>query len=118
VKSGARILDEYNWGLSLDKSGKLDSIQTTNGLKFTSKEGAGPIIYSYAIRNQEKGATYECSVAIRTKNGTGPYATINFKGTMNSKDFNLQTVTCIKGKLTKKITAVNPKCPSGYKVKK
>jgi hypothetical protein len=28
------------------------------------------------------------------------------------------TITCIKGKLTKKVTAVNPKCPSGYKVKK
>ena len=25
------------------------------------------------------------------------------------------TITCIKGKLTKKITAVNPKCPAGYK---
>jgi hypothetical protein len=28
------------------------------------------------------------------------------------------TITCIKGKLTKKVTAVKPKCPSGYKVKK
>jgi hypothetical protein len=28
------------------------------------------------------------------------------------------TVTCVKGKLTKKVTAVKPKCPSGYKVKK
>jgi hypothetical protein len=27
------------------------------------------------------------------------------------------TITCIKGKLTKKITAVNPKCPAGYKKK-
>jgi hypothetical protein len=27
------------------------------------------------------------------------------------------TITCIKGKLTKKITAVKPKCPSGYKKK-
>lgn len=25
------------------------------------------------------------------------------------------TITCIKGKLTKKVTAVKPKCPSGYK---
>lgn len=25
------------------------------------------------------------------------------------------TITCIKGKLIKKVTAVNPKCPSGYK---
>jgi septal ring factor EnvC (AmiA/AmiB activator) len=27
------------------------------------------------------------------------------------------TITCTKGKLTKKITAVNPKCPAGYKKK-
>jgi hypothetical protein len=27
------------------------------------------------------------------------------------------TITCVKGKLTKKITAVNPKCPTGYKKK-
>lgn len=27
------------------------------------------------------------------------------------------TITCIKGKLSKKISAVNPICPSGYKVK-
>jgi hypothetical protein len=28
------------------------------------------------------------------------------------------TITCIKGKLTKKVTAVIPKCPTGYKVRK
>ena len=28
------------------------------------------------------------------------------------------TITCIKGKLTKKVTAVKPVCPTGYKVKK
>ena len=28
------------------------------------------------------------------------------------------TITCTKGKLTKKVTAVKPKCPKGYKVKK
>jgi hypothetical protein len=28
------------------------------------------------------------------------------------------TITCIKGKLTKKVTAAKPKCPSGYKLKK
>jgi hypothetical protein len=116
-KSGARVLDEYNWGLPLGKNGELVSIQTKNGLKFSSKEGTGPIIYAYAIRNQEKGASYECSVAIRTKNGNGPYSTVNFRGTMNSKDFNLQTITCIKGKLTKKVTAASPKCPTGYKKK-
>ena len=28
------------------------------------------------------------------------------------------TITCVKGKLSKKVTAVKPKCPTGYKLKK
>ena len=28
-----------------------------------------------------------------------------------------KTITCVKGKLIKKVTALNPKCPVGYKVK-
>jgi hypothetical protein len=28
------------------------------------------------------------------------------------------TISCIKGKLTKKVTGINPKCPAGYKKKK
>jgi hypothetical protein len=28
------------------------------------------------------------------------------------------TITCTKGKFTKKVTAVKPKCPNGYKLKK
>jgi hypothetical protein len=27
------------------------------------------------------------------------------------------SITCVKGKTTKKVTAVNPKCPTGYKKK-
>ena len=27
------------------------------------------------------------------------------------------TITCVKGKTTKKVTGANPKCPSGYKKK-
>jgi hypothetical protein len=27
------------------------------------------------------------------------------------------TITCVKGKITKQVTAVNPKCPAGYKKK-
>ena len=28
------------------------------------------------------------------------------------------TISCLKGKLTKKVTAIKPKCPSGYTLKK
>lgn len=27
------------------------------------------------------------------------------------------TIICVKGKLTKKVTAINPKCPKGYNKK-
>lgn len=30
---------------------------------------------------------------------------------------NKSSITCVKGKLIKKVTAINPKCPSGYKKK-
>jgi hypothetical protein len=29
-----------------------------------------------------------------------------------------KTITCVKGKSTKKISGTNPKCPKGYKLKK
>jgi hypothetical protein len=29
-----------------------------------------------------------------------------------------KTITCVKGKTTKKVTGINPKCPAGYKLKK
>ena len=28
-----------------------------------------------------------------------------------------KSITCVKGKSTKKVSAVNPKCPTGYKKK-
>jgi len=38
--------------------------------------------------------------------------------TKTQKSSASRTIICIKGKLTKKVTAINPKCPTGYKVKK
>jgi hypothetical protein len=29
-----------------------------------------------------------------------------------------KTITCVKGKKTKKASGTNPKCPKGYKVKR
>jgi hypothetical protein len=29
-----------------------------------------------------------------------------------------ETITCVKGKKTKKVSGVDPKCPRGYKVKR
>jgi hypothetical protein len=85
----------------------------------------------------------DCNISIQSHNGkeilqrpsfAGP--TINTKGKLNSFESTFATVlyetkleakptvakkttiVCVKGKLTKKVTAVNPKCPTGYRVKK
>jgi len=31
---------------------------------------------------------------------------------------NMHTITCLKGKASKKISGINPQCPKGYKIKK
>jgi M6 family metalloprotease-like protein len=43
-----------------------------------------------------------------------PVPVVTKSATTNKKT----TITCVKGKLIKKVMAVKPKCPSGYKVKK
>jgi hypothetical protein len=46
-----------------------------------------------------------------------PTATPTATSTATKAAVKATTITCIKGKLTKKVTAVNPKCPTGYKKK-
>ena len=43
--------------------------------------------------------------------------TISVKLTQASPAAKKTTITCVKGKLSKKVTAVGPKCPTGYKKK-
>jgi hypothetical protein len=57
--------------------------------------------------------------------GTGPATGFTLRrGTLEFKQVaasaptsNKTTITCIKGKATKKVVGVNPKCPAGYKKK-
>jgi hypothetical protein len=46
-----------------------------------------------------------------------PSPVVGVASTTQSAKPKVKTVTCIKGKLTKKVTAMNPKCPAGYKKK-
>jgi hypothetical protein len=66
-------------------------------------------------------------VKVRASNGLGSsdwsagiYTPVSHFGIIDTSSAVIKktTITCIKGKLTKKVTAVKPKCPTGYKVKK
>lgn len=43
---------------------------------------------------------------------------ISSKKTADGPATALKTIVCVKGKVVKNVTAVSPKCPAGYKVKK
>ena len=71
------------------------------------------IYYATAPAGQGVNATYTIkrgTISIRQSSGEVSITT----GTSSSKK---TTITCIKAKVTKKVTGVNPKCPSGYKKK-
>jgi hypothetical protein len=46
---------------------------------------------------------------------TAPVAST--KKTVTIPNLKKTTITCIKGKVAQKVTAVKPKCPAGYKKK-
>jgi hypothetical protein len=61
-----------------------------------------------------------CSVTA-TQIGTSTLAPISATANIvltGSTVASKKTITCTKGKTTKKVTGINPKCPTGYKLKK
>jgi hypothetical protein len=72
---------------------------------------------SYAVFGPSVIIGSKCDFAFTTyvsdSKGEVPYFGVF---TLDSAIFN-STITCVKGKATKKVTAFKPKCPTGYKVR-
>jgi hypothetical protein len=49
--------------------------------------------------------------------GNEEWAEAQLKASLLVSNIKKSTITCVKGKLTKKVNAVSPKCPAGYKKK-
>ena len=65
--------------------------------------------YVVGQRARESAAAAAAAAAA----ATAPSKVAEEKVVTNKK----KTISCSKGKVTKKVTAVNPKCPTGYKKK-
>jgi hypothetical protein len=73
--------------------------------------GDAPYVSSGQGGMQATGGRISSHYNVRTGN------LVSFgKLTINSL-YKTSTITCVKGKVTKKVTAVSPKCPAGYKKK-
>ena len=71
------------------------------------------IYYATAPAGQGVNATYTIKRGTISINQSSAEISITTGTTASAKS----TITCVKAKVTKKVTGVNPKCPSGYKKK-
>jgi len=99
-----------------DKTISLSATASSGGAVAFTTTSAGICSVTGTTLNLLKSGN--CSVTA-TQPGTTTFtsvaitANIVLTGTGATK-----TITCIKGKTTKKVTGANPKCPTGYKLKK
>jgi hypothetical protein len=88
-----------------------DSVKYTYVLNGAIKELASD---SLTLEQLDENSTNTLKVS-----ATDSFGQISTSGlTIFRTTRSLVSITCVKGKLTKKVTAVKPKCPAGYKVKK
>jgi hypothetical protein len=102
------------------------SIKTLPLTATTSSGGAVTYVSSTAGNCSVSGSTLSllksgnCSVTA-TQAGTPTLAPASATATtmiVGVAQSTKKTITCTKGKTTKKVTGTNPKCPTGYKLKK
>ena len=88
-------------------SGQPVWVQNTAGGGFNTSTSAG-----FTQTVQAAAVTTTTTTSTTTTTTTLPPTT-----TTTIKKVVTKTITCVKGKLSKKVTAVNPVCPAGYKKK-
>ena len=82
----------------------------TSGFHYSANEIKLKIIGAKTLQTPESAATVGPVIptASRTPNASAPISSVAVIK---------KTIACVKGKVTKKVTAISPKCPSGYKKK-
>ena len=130
VQLSANDVAGYLSGLKV--TGFISKLRRVNGL-----DQIGPVVpistaTAHTVNwNDATSGDYEVAVALINSLGQGEWSDYklvvvpsqNLKSTPakavadKAAKKKAVTITCIKGKLTKKVTAVKPKCPAGYKKK-
>ena len=85
---------------------------------------AAPVSATVSITS-ENGEPSTATTQVNEKNGWLTLAAYNFTfsnptvriSLTQAKELKKTTISCIKGKKIKKVSAINPKCPSGYRKK-
>lgn len=107
-------------------SGTYDLIMKSEVARCIYGFTAAPVSASVEVSSSDGGIQKVATTLLNERNGwlhLGAYGfgfsspTLKVKLTQAKSEPKKSSITCIKGKTSKKITAVNPKCPTGYKKK-
>jgi hypothetical protein len=109
-------------------SGTYDLIMSSSVARCIYNFTSAPISASVSITSSDGGVQKVATTVLNERNGwlhLGAYGfgfsspTLKVKLTQAKPAVVAKktTITCVKGKTTKKVTAVGPKCPSGFKKK-
>jgi hypothetical protein len=109
-------LNRGNYSLAISKKmadclWNFDTAKASVEISITNSEGTKNIAVS-ALRTSSDWIYFDAS------GFTFSAPEIKVKLINNSVNTGLKSITCIKGKTSKKISASNPKCPAGFKLKK
>ena len=110
IAPGAESSCSLYWGYTIDRKAIADKAAAELKAKQEAEVEAELLAKQEAeaelLAKQEAEA--KAAAELKAKQEAGAKAAATTK----------TTITCTKGKLIKKVTAVKPKCPAGYKVKK
>jgi len=105
--------------VQINPSGISVKVSTTSNLSVFAYNSTNSVceFLNGIIRTKIQG---RCVIAFSQEGNSDykPASNLVLDFTIVSAATKKTTITCVKGKLTKKVTAVKPKCPNGYKLKK
>jgi hypothetical protein len=106
-------------------SGTYDLIMKSEVARCIYRFSSAPVSASVEITSSDGGIQKVATTVLNERNGwlqlgaygfgfSSPTLKVKLSQAMTDKK---TSITCVKGKTSKKVSAVNPKCPTGYKKK-
>ena len=111
LKTAEKIVEE-------DRKREAEEIRLAAELKAKQEAEARAAAELRAKQEAEAKAAAELKVKLEAEAMAAAELKAKLEAEAKAAALKKTTIACVKGKLTKKVTAVKPKCPSGYKIKK
>ena len=102
---------------SLDEFSRIKQLEKQENEVAEAKAKAGAEAKAKAEAEAKAKAEAEAKLKAEAEAEAKAKAEAEAKAKAKAEVSKKKTITCVKGKLTKKVTAINPKCPKGYKKK-